>query len=356
MTSHLREGARRRRCARADLPRPALAAPAAGPARQRRGALDADARRSADPRRRHRAAVGTEPGRARRRSTRRRCRAASRSSPGNRPATSRSSCAAGWQRTPEAVPDERSNLTATCSRSPAPRPGTVLAASQGRDPRARARPRAAPPRSSSTCAPRRSTSSCSRSPRSTTCRARREAARARGVLGDRPGRRTSSSQGGIGYAKDVLERALGGEKAVEIMGRLSSYIRRLAVRVPAQGRAAADLQLPAERAPADDGARARATCRRDVGATVMSMFPQDLQAEVAHARRGHGPHGARGDPRGRAGHGAQARLRHQPGARRGRRRQVARRHPELRRPRAPSATSSSRSTSATRSSPRTCAS
>ncbi len=33
------------------------------------------------------------------------------------------------------------------------------------------------------------------------------------------------AQGGIGYAKEVLERALGDQKAVEIMGRLSSYIR-----------------------------------------------------------------------------------------------------------------------------------
>jgi flagellar motor switch protein FliG len=33
------------------------------------------------------------------------------------------------------------------------------------------------------------------------------------------------TQGGIAYAKDVLERAVGGEKALEIMGRLSSYIR-----------------------------------------------------------------------------------------------------------------------------------
>ena len=33
------------------------------------------------------------------------------------------------------------------------------------------------------------------------------------------------SQGGIAYAKEVLERALGDSQAVEIMGRLSSYIR-----------------------------------------------------------------------------------------------------------------------------------
>src|SRR3954447_15676578 len=33
------------------------------------------------------------------------------------------------------------------------------------------------------------------------------------------------SQGGIGFAKDILERAVGGEKAIEIMGRLSPYIR-----------------------------------------------------------------------------------------------------------------------------------
>ena len=33
------------------------------------------------------------------------------------------------------------------------------------------------------------------------------------------------AQGGIGFAKDVLERALGDQKAVEIMGRLSTYIR-----------------------------------------------------------------------------------------------------------------------------------
>src|SRR6478736_5778012 len=33
------------------------------------------------------------------------------------------------------------------------------------------------------------------------------------------------SQGGIGFAKDILERAVGGDKAIEIMGRLSTYIR-----------------------------------------------------------------------------------------------------------------------------------
>src|SRR6476619_3727945 len=33
------------------------------------------------------------------------------------------------------------------------------------------------------------------------------------------------AQGGIGFAKDILERAVGGDKAIEIMGRLSTYIR-----------------------------------------------------------------------------------------------------------------------------------
>ena len=47
--------------------------------------------------------------------------------------------------------------------------------------------------------------------------------RARGARGDRRGVRLADA-GGVDYAREVLERALGAERALEIIGRLSSVI------------------------------------------------------------------------------------------------------------------------------------
>ena len=124
----------------------------------------------------------------------------------------------------------------------------------------------------------------------------------------------------------------------------------LAVRVPAQDRPDADLQLPAARAPADGRADHGLPARR-LGRDGARDDAPGPAVRGRHAHRADGSHGARGGARGRAGHGAQALEPDQPGPRRGRRRQAARRHPQLRRPRRPRATSCRRSTSATRSWP-----
>lgn len=88
------------------------------------------------------------------------------------------------------------------------------------------------------------------------------------------------SQGGIGFAKDILERAVGGEKAIEIMGRLSTYIRvtpfeflrkidPIQVFNFLQHEHAQTIALVMAYLPADGAAQ------------VMGMFPQEVQTEVA---------------------------------------------------------------------------
>ena len=64
----------------------------------------------------------------------------------------------------------------------------------------------------------------------------------------------SLNAGGVDYAREVLERALGPERAVEIIGRLSTVIEMPSVRVPAQDAARADRHVPAQRVAADDRA------------------------------------------------------------------------------------------------------
>ena len=160
-------------CARAALPRPALAAPPPGPARQRRGPLDADARRAADPGRRHRAAVAA---RARASSRRQQEGAAGTRRGDRRPAPER--------RRPAAARLAGRGLLAPCRRSDAavgpPEPARGARRRGRGTSRRAARPRSWRSRSGSELSaevfklprgPRRSTSSCSRSPPSTTCRA-----------------------------------------------------------------------------------------------------------------------------------------------------------------------------------------
>ena len=88
------------------------------------------------------------------------------------------------------------------------------------------------------------------------------------------------AQGGIGFAKDILERAVGGDKAIEIMGRLSTYIRvtpfeflrkidPIQVFNFLQHEHAQTIALVMAYLPADGAAQ------------VMGMFPQEVQTEVA---------------------------------------------------------------------------
>jgi flagellar motor switch protein FliG len=88
------------------------------------------------------------------------------------------------------------------------------------------------------------------------------------------------TQGGIAYAKDVLERALGGEKALEIMGRLSSYIRlspfEFLRRVEPQ-----QIYNFLQNEHPQTVALVLSYLESESAATVMSMFSPELQGEVA---------------------------------------------------------------------------
>jgi len=88
------------------------------------------------------------------------------------------------------------------------------------------------------------------------------------------------TQGGIAYAKDVLERALGGEKALEIMGRLSSYIRlspfEFLRRVEPQ-----QIYNFLQNEHPQTVALVLSYLESESAATCMSMFSPDLQGEVA---------------------------------------------------------------------------
>jgi flagellar motor switch protein FliG len=89
-----------------------------------------------------------------------------------------------------------------------------------------------------------------------------------------------TTQGGIGFAKDVLERALGDQKAVEIMGRLSTYIRVSPFEFlrkidPMQIYNFLQAEHP------QTVALIMAYLPADSAATVLGMMPQEQQSEVA---------------------------------------------------------------------------
>ncbi len=88
------------------------------------------------------------------------------------------------------------------------------------------------------------------------------------------------AQGGIGYAKDILERALGDTKALEIMGRLSTFIRVS----PFEFLRKIDPVQIFNFLQHEHGqtiALVLAYLPSDAAAGVLGMFTQDVQTEVA---------------------------------------------------------------------------
>lgn len=88
------------------------------------------------------------------------------------------------------------------------------------------------------------------------------------------------AQGGIGFAKDVLERALGDQKAVEIMGRLSTYIRVSPFEFLRKIDPMQIYNFLQHEHP-QTVALIMAYLPADSAATVLGMMPQDQQSEVA---------------------------------------------------------------------------
>ncbi len=88
------------------------------------------------------------------------------------------------------------------------------------------------------------------------------------------------AQGGIGFAKDVLERALGDQKAVEIMGRLSTYIRVSPFEFLRKIDPMQIYNFLQHEHP-QTVALIMAYLPADSAATVLRMMPQEQQSEVA---------------------------------------------------------------------------
>jgi flagellar motor switch protein FliG len=88
------------------------------------------------------------------------------------------------------------------------------------------------------------------------------------------------AQGGIGFAKDVLERALGDQKAVEIMGRLSTYIRVSPFEFLRKIDPMQIYNFLQQEHP-QTVALIMAYLPADSAATVLGMMPQEQQSEVA---------------------------------------------------------------------------
>jgi flagellar motor switch protein FliG len=88
------------------------------------------------------------------------------------------------------------------------------------------------------------------------------------------------AQGGIGFAKDVLERALGDQKAVEIMGRLSTYIRVSPFEFLRKIDPMQIYNFLQHEHP-QTVALIMAYLPADSAATVLGMMSQDQQSEVA---------------------------------------------------------------------------
>ncbi len=88
------------------------------------------------------------------------------------------------------------------------------------------------------------------------------------------------AQGGVGFAKDILERSVGSDKAIEIMGRLSTFIHV----TPFEFLRRIDPVQVFNFLQHEHGqtiALVLAYLPADAAAHVMGMFPQDLQTEVA---------------------------------------------------------------------------
>ena len=88
------------------------------------------------------------------------------------------------------------------------------------------------------------------------------------------------AQGGVGYAREVLERALGGEKAGEVMSRLSTYIRVSPFEFLRKIEPVQIYNFLQHEHP-QTVALVLAYLPPDGAAYVLGMFPQDVQTEVA---------------------------------------------------------------------------
>jgi flagellar motor switch protein FliG len=89
-----------------------------------------------------------------------------------------------------------------------------------------------------------------------------------------------ATQGGIGYAKDVLERALGDQKAYEVMSRLSSYVRLAPFEFLRKVEPQQIFNFLQNEHP-QTIALVLAYLPAESAATVMAMLPGELQAEVS---------------------------------------------------------------------------
>ena len=88
------------------------------------------------------------------------------------------------------------------------------------------------------------------------------------------------SQGGIGFAKDVLERALGDQKALEVMSRLSTFIRVSPFEFLRKIDPMQIFNFIQHEHP-QTVALILAYLPSDSAATVLGLMPQEMQSEVA---------------------------------------------------------------------------
>jgi flagellar motor switch protein FliG len=139
------------------------------------------------------------------------------------------------------------------------------------------------------------------------------------------------AEGGVDYARAILERSLGPEKAAEIVGRLAATIERRPFeflrRTPPE-----QIHVFLRSESPQTIALVIANLHTTLAAQVLAMLEPAHQAEVAPADRGHERDAPRGRRAGRGRRARQAVERQRAGLRGGRRCQVARRHPQQRRP------------------------
>ena len=280
---------RRRRRARPDPARPALAEAAPGAARQRRGTLDADAR----PRRRSRSTTSRcRPARRRpssRPRTRRPCRAGSRRSPASARATSRSSCAAGsprtrrpWRRNEAACPSLLEEPGAENVHIPSRRKAAILALALGSELSAEVFKFLGPEEIDELVLEIAALDNVSADEKQVVLA---------GVLDGRTG--PGLHQPGRHRLREGRPRARARRReGARDHGAPVELHPALAVRVPAPRRAAADLQLPPERAPADRGARAELPRERVGGDRHVDVLAR-AAGRGRDADRRDGPHRAR---------------------------------------------------------------
>ncbi len=144
-------------------------------------------------------------------------------------------------------------------------------------------------------------------------------------------RRSATSRAGIDFAREVLERALGRRARRGAAGPALDGDRDAALRVPAPHPAGADRRVPARRVAADDRAGGREPAHGP-RAQVLARLPERDAARHRAADRAHGRDRPQRDPAGRGGHAPEAHRGRRAGVLRRGRREVAGRHPQLRRP------------------------